>query len=206
MKQVIIKLLDVVIDNLDVNKMDRLNFCYFKQNIKVIEHLLKKDESFRFSSEFELSSIIKEDYLYNPKKMGLNLKACFCSGTDDNTTIMFSNLQDGWFSLFNYISKGIVMESYYFKITSNKIESPCNYFVKKDKNGNQRVIYTLKDSKWIFYEKGEPLLIEKLEYYQAKRKRDRFTKDILIEYCNQLGILENSSLFLNMDNCFSVLL
>jgi hypothetical protein len=41
---------------------------------------------------------------------------------------------------------------------------------------------------WVFDECGEPFPFEKLEQYQQRRVRDRFTFDMLKEYLHHLGL------------------
>src|SRR6185503_4911179 len=42
--------------------------------------------------------------------------------------------------------------------------------------------------RWVFDASGEPFPFEKLEQYQARRVRDRFTFDMLKEYLHHLGL------------------
>ncbi len=42
--------------------------------------------------------------------------------------------------------------------------------------------------RWVFDQSGEPFPFEKLEQYQARRVRDRFTFDMLEEYLRHLGL------------------
>ena len=42
--------------------------------------------------------------------------------------------------------------------------------------------------RWVFDQFGEPFPFEKLEQYQARRLRDRFTFDMLQEYLHHLGL------------------
>ncbi|WP_146209861.1 hypothetical protein [Vitiosangium sp. GDMCC 1.1324] len=42
--------------------------------------------------------------------------------------------------------------------------------------------------RWVFDQSGEPFSFEKLEQYQARRLRDRFTFDMLKEYLRHLGL------------------
>jgi hypothetical protein len=41
---------------------------------------------------------------------------------------------------------------------------------------------------WVFINSGEPLAFEKLAFYEKSRLIDRFTPDLLEEYCRELGI------------------
>jgi hypothetical protein len=52
-----------------------------------------------------------------------------------------------------------------------------------------RTIYAANDGgRWVFGQSGEPFPFEKLEQYQARRVRDRFTFDMLKEYLSHLGL------------------
>jgi hypothetical protein len=42
--------------------------------------------------------------------------------------------------------------------------------------------------RWVFDQSGEPFPFERLEQYQARRVRDRFTFDMLREYLRHLGL------------------
>ncbi len=52
-----------------------------------------------------------------------------------------------------------------------------------------RTIYAMNDGgRWVFGQSGEPFPFEKLEQYQARKVRDRFTFDMLKEYLHHLGL------------------
>ncbi|HYO55062.1 hypothetical protein [Archangium sp.] len=52
-----------------------------------------------------------------------------------------------------------------------------------------RVVSASNDGgRWVFDQFGEPFPFEKLEQYQARRVRDRFTFDMLQEYLRHLGL------------------
>jgi hypothetical protein len=52
-----------------------------------------------------------------------------------------------------------------------------------------RTIYAMNDGgRWVFGQSGEPFPFEKLERYQARKVRDRFTFDMLEEYLHHLGL------------------
>jgi hypothetical protein len=52
-----------------------------------------------------------------------------------------------------------------------------------------RTVYAMNDGgRWVFGQSGEPFPFEKLEQYQARRVRDRFTFDMLKEYLHHLGL------------------
>jgi hypothetical protein len=52
-----------------------------------------------------------------------------------------------------------------------------------------RTLYAANDGgRWVFGQSGEPFPFEKLEQYQARRVRDRFTFDMLKDYLRHLGL------------------
>jgi hypothetical protein len=52
-----------------------------------------------------------------------------------------------------------------------------------------RTIYAANDGgRWVFGQSGEPFSFERLEQYQVRRVRDRFTFDMLKEYLRHLGL------------------
>ena len=52
-----------------------------------------------------------------------------------------------------------------------------------------RTLYAMNDGgRWVFGQSGEPFPFEKLERYQARKVRDRFTFDMLEEYLHHLGL------------------
>jgi hypothetical protein len=52
-----------------------------------------------------------------------------------------------------------------------------------------RSLYVANDGgRWVFGQSGEPFPFEKVEQYQARRVRDRFTFDMLKEYLRHLGL------------------
>ncbi|NYF09726.1 hypothetical protein HDC94_000882 [Leifsonia sp. AK011] len=51
-----------------------------------------------------------------------------------------------------------------------------------------RVVAATNDGSWVWQNFGEPLPFEEVERYEAPRRRDRFTSDMLERYCQALGI------------------
>ena len=52
-----------------------------------------------------------------------------------------------------------------------------------------RTLYASNDGgRWVFGQSGEPFPFEKLEQYQARRVRDRFTFEMLKDYLGHLGL------------------
>lgn len=47
---------------------------------------------------------------------------------------------------------------------------------------------TATDGRWEWYESGKPFEFEATDRYTARRKRDRFDRDLLLDYLEHLGI------------------
>lgn len=47
---------------------------------------------------------------------------------------------------------------------------------------------TATDGRWEWYESGTPFEFEQRDRYSARRKRDRFDREMLVEYLERLGI------------------
>ena len=79
------------------------------------------------------------------------------------------------------------IKCYYIRI-HNDIYSAYS-FIKMGTNGDcERVIqYIEEGGRTEFYEEGKTLAFEKKEYYKKKRKKDRFTPKIIVEYISSLG-------------------
>lgn len=58
-----------------------------------------------------------------------------------------------------------------------------------DANGYRRSIAAANDGgRWVFHQSGTPFAFEDTAPYAARRKRDRFTPDMLFRYLEHLGI------------------
>lgn len=55
-------------------------------------------------------------------------------------------------------------------------------------NYERAVAVSNDGDRWIFREEGNPLPFERIERYRAKKVKDRFTPEMLEEYCMALGI------------------
>ena len=64
----------------------------------------------------------------------------------------------------------------------------CFWFQYIYPDGKERVIYALKEDRWVFYEEGDILPFENPDYYKRRRIRDRINNEIIIEYLAKCGI------------------
>lgn len=182
----------------DIAGLDAAIFAFYWNDIQSIKACLAQNEKAVFSDNINIEPLLDLQYAYNPNP----LRATFFPVTRD-TTMMFPNLQDGWLSLFHSTAATMKTRACHMKIMDDtKIINPANYFYYVD-NAFERVIYTIKENHWMFYERGEPLSFENTAYYCNKRKKERLNKNIMLEYASSLGILENGTISLNTDNAFT---
>lgn len=74
------------------------------------------------------------------------------------------------------------------RVSSSSDEWPVCELVLHENGTLRRLIRTLRDdSRWEFYQQGEPMHFEDSSAYERRRIRDRFTPDMLRSYCAALG-------------------
>src|SRR5204863_7464290 len=67
--------------------------------------------------------------------------------------------------------------------------------------GYRRSIAAANDGgRWVFEESGEAFEFERTELYNARRKKERFTRELLEEYLNEFGIRPFDDSFFVVDN------
>lgn len=108
---------------------------------------------------------------------------------NSNVVIMVSNYSDGWQTLINFISDGLKIDAYNFRITMDEgYSDPFNSF-SFFKNGTLiRTVYVMKDPKWVFYEQGEIQWFEDETYYSRRLIKDRLNQEVLLNYCTKLNL------------------
>ena len=103
-------------------------------------------------------------------------------------TIMISSLQDGWYTLCNVISHKMKFEYYLLTLSATDEPEPMNalfYVNNLSEKKRMRVVYVMKEGRWLFYSEGTPLSFEKTDYYKRVRKKERLNKDILPDSCRK---------------------
>ncbi len=102
---------------------------------------------------------------------------------------MVTNYNDGWQTLTNYIADKLKSDAFRFHMTLDlNISDAMNSFTHWANGSKVRVVYAMKDPKWIFYEKGDPLWFENRDFYKRKMIKDRLNYNILMSYCEKLNL------------------
>lgn len=61
-------------------------------------------------------------------------------------------------------------------------------FLYVNSDGEERVVMALKEDRWTFFQQGEPLPFENLDYYNNRRIKDKINFEIIKEYLLKLEI------------------
>ena len=139
---------------------------------------------------FDNNAISISDY-YNPE-IGCHLPekfTCWKSALYPDKIFFISNFEDGWHTLCRVFQKKLKCPWAMFEMSDPKSRCSMNMFFYSKEPGTERTVMSYyDDTHWVFYDNGEPIEIEDLNYYKARFKRDRINKDIVTEYMRRLGI------------------
>jgi len=109
---------------------------------------------------------------------------------ESSQTIVISNLSDGWITLCNSIAVELKTFLYTFSFSDESEADARNALQYTDFSTNNkvsRVVYAMRDPRWVFYEEGAALYFEDVENYKNRIIKKRLNKRILISYCEELG-------------------
>ena len=73
-------------------------------------------------------------------------------------------------------------------ISTDKCLYPKNHFEYVSIDNKERVVLALKEDRWTFFQQGEPLPFETMDYYNNRRIKDRMNFAIIKEYLLKMGI------------------
>jgi hypothetical protein len=109
-------------------------------------------------------------------------------GPEGVKTLFVSSVADGYSSMVYTISGNIPGLHLSVQISRLSIEYPRNAMMAIKGQEDVRVVYSMRDgNSWEFFERGRALHIEQIEFYKARRKRDRLTPEIIDRYISNLG-------------------
>jgi hypothetical protein len=195
---------------MNINSIPKFTFTCFDSSIGCIEKFLNADSEEAtkenklavFKTKEEVYTVFdKFEELKRTRRMSIETKQnssieafFFNSSTKPDKTIMIASPEDGWYNLGSKISKQLPCGRYYFLLCDESVPEPMNFF--RYTNGNiERSVYSMKEGKWIFYQQGEALSFEDLSNYKQRMIKKRVTRQILIDYCEKLGLLIRNETF-----------
>jgi hypothetical protein len=176
--------------------LDYFAFSRLDASLDNIEAML----SLKQFADFEITKNAKQKSVVGFEDNPPELIAHFVK--TNGGTIMLTNMKDGWISLFDSITSYLKtngchvlmssgrIKSYLFSVDSRMIEGPYGY-VKCVENGvGKQVCYTtVEEDKVILYENEKRLVVK-----EAKQGTGKTSKELLLTYCNESGILRANKL------------
>jgi hypothetical protein len=109
-------------------------------------------------------------------------------GSQGKRTLFVSSVADGYSSMVITISKMIPGTHLLIEVSRQDLAYPRSAVRAAEAAESVRTVYAMRDSDaWVFYEKGDPLPFEEIGLYQARRKRDRLTPEIIAMYLERIG-------------------
>ena len=105
-----------------------------------------------------------------------------------NIVFLSSNQGDGLLTGCYSIYDILKCKYINFSVANKHCPYPKMAFKYTNADEEERVVMALKEDRWTFFQKGEPLPFENMEYYNNRRIKDRINFDIIKEYMLKLGI------------------
>ncbi len=193
---------------MNINDCEYLPFTCIKSSIESIEKQLRIEEkegkyrllkgNYSCLDVLDISDMehIKPYYRTDSYKAVL-----FRCVSNKDYTVLVSNLRDGWFTICNYLCSKMNVDYYQFSISNIFETDPMNRFIYFSGGDEERVVYSMKENKWVFCEIGNVLPFEDAENYKTRRIKDRLNKEILMKYCKRLGFnIEDESFWKGGEN------
>lgn len=131
---------------------------------------------------------VMDDFI-NPISGGRHLPRFFCWQSEfyPEQVFFISNYEDGLSNVCRAIHRELKC-CYLMCALSHESDSPMYKFYLSDASAKERIILAYKEDKWVFYEKGVPLDVENIDYYNNRSIRKRLNNEIIKEYLLKLGI------------------
>ncbi|MCP3933559.1 MAG: hypothetical protein GY705_31210 [Bacteroidetes bacterium] len=99
-----------------------------------------------------------------------------------------ATLSDGWATLIHNMGMTYKHECLKIRISKATVLYPICELLYYKSGTERRFIRSMKDEpRWEFYQKGKPLSFEKVDNYNKRRIKDRFTEELLLEYLLSIG-------------------
>lgn len=178
------------------------NFSYFSFSIfkgctfeEFTDAVLNHD-FFKALLDKDKASFIPQDKLdlrkYIDPETGATLEhfSWWASESYPNMVFLSSNQADGFYSGCYSLRSRLGCSYVNFTVSQEGDLESYNknsfYYMGPDKK--ERVVYSLKEDRWTFYQEGDPLPFEDLSHYGKRRVKDRINFDIIKEYLLKIGI------------------
>ena len=112
----------------------------------------------------------------------------WCSKLYPDTVFLMSNLQDGMSRYCESFAMDLDCPLTLIRTSHQAPFESLYWFEHIDAEGHQRLVYALREDRWVFCDLGEPLPFENLDYYKRRIIKQRINFDIIVEYLSKMGI------------------
>lgn len=114
--------------------------------------------------------------------------AVYAPTSAPDTSVILTNLADGWHSLSGLVAKELKRPQIQIVSTQEAAEYPQNLFEYWLDGESARKVMVMRDTdQWVFFEEGVPQEFEETSVYSRKIKKQRLTRDLLLRYLAKLG-------------------
>jgi hypothetical protein len=173
-----LEIIELALREIFLNKMNYVNWRISKQKLDI--------ENIYFPYSLKGGAFPRKFAIWEPK-------------SKKDTTIFFSNLTDGWYTLMNLLTTKYKTEQLSFKITEEN-QKDAFYSLLYQKEFDLRYVRVMYDNKWEFYQKGILLSFENEKFYKQRIIKNRLNLKILNQYLMSLGFDINSIDFWSSEN------
>lgn len=188
---------------MDIREFKYLSFSYLECTLEKLLPSIFKIWNNRTHS-ISTNQVLHELYKIEQFSGGGHFENIIFYQINSSGCIMISNYADGMESMTHIISAQLNIEILNFRISSNDCRCPVNSLSSILSGKMQRMVYALKENKWIFYSFGEPLWFEIPKYYENKLIKNRINEAIIFNYCIKLGLDIMNPFFWNTNDAVVV--
>lgn len=163
--------------------------CRIEEVDQAVQRVLARiipDRMRRVTGSLDIYSV----YASEPPTGGAHLYklALYSPRSARDACVTMTNLQDGWNSLNGLVAREHGQFQIQVRSTTDATKYPQNYMEIWRNGRSSRVVYSMRDERgWQFFSSGHAEPFESEEFYERRLKKDRLSRDILIEYLAELG-------------------
>ena len=181
-----------------INMTDNFSFftfsVFFGCTFEEFSDAVMKSEFYKGLIENDKAYLIPHDDVcldrYFEPEIGATLEqfTWWSSELYPNIVFLSSNQGDGLYSGCYNLRKRLKCTSMNCTVATKNCPYPKMSFDYTNADGEERVVMALKEDRWTFFQRGEPLPFENLDYYNNRRIKDKINFEIIKEYLLKLGI------------------
>jgi len=189
-----------------IDKYVNLVFSYFYVDIHAVEAAVRKI----FAEEIESGKYqvrrnildLKSVEIGNPLAGGRSKKLAlaFAPETSPMHCVFVSRSSDGWHTLVNRLNSELKTRCISVGTTSDSADYPANSIRVYESGHDVRLVRAMLDGdRWDFFEKGIIQPFENPGNYKKRKIRDRLSREIVLEYLENIGLDVQAPAFWNAE-------